>query len=163
MVCGRRFPLQLSVILVLEYIFQQLRWKQVHFILGPPWSKAGNFSKFSITFYRTYERGVVDIDITMACDIYQFSVFFLNFNDENNEHPFWVSYEKIWPLVLNYPWLLCRDRPAAARRCACYSSIQSSFLLAHTLECPNTKIISYMAPGVTNVMTSRSQRDQKYF
>ena len=49
--------------------FQQLRWKQVHFISGPPWSKGGNFSKFSIDFYRTYEREVVDIDITMACDI----------------------------------------------------------------------------------------------
>ena len=31
--------------------------------------RGGNFSKFSINFYRTYERGVVDIDITMACDI----------------------------------------------------------------------------------------------
>ena len=27
------------------------------------------FSKCAINFYRTYERGVVDIDITMACDI----------------------------------------------------------------------------------------------
>merc|ERR1712154_447398 len=32
-------------------------------------SNQNNFSKFSIHFYRTYERGVVDIDITMACDI----------------------------------------------------------------------------------------------
>ena len=31
--------------------------------------KGGNFSKFSIDFYRTYEMGMVDIDITMACDI----------------------------------------------------------------------------------------------
>ena len=30
------------------------------------------------------------------------------------------------------------------------------------MECPNTKIISYMAPGVGNVMISRIQRDQKY-
>ena len=33
------------------------------------WFEGDNFSKFSITFYRTYERGVVDIDITMAFDI----------------------------------------------------------------------------------------------
>ena len=55
--------------------------------------QGGNFSKFSIHFYRTYERGVVDIDITMACDISIYGVF---------------SQLK----------LFCRDRPAAARRCA---------------------------------------------
>ena len=32
--------------------------------------------------------------------IYQFSVFFL---DENNENPFWASCRKIRLLVLNYP------------------------------------------------------------
>ena len=34
------------------------------------------FSKLSINFYRTYKRGVVDIDITMACDISIQCVFF---------------------------------------------------------------------------------------
>ena len=28
-----------------------------------------HFTKLSINFYRTYERGDVNIDITMACDI----------------------------------------------------------------------------------------------
>ena len=31
--------------------------------------QGGNFFKFSIIFYRTYERGVVDTIINMACDI----------------------------------------------------------------------------------------------
>ena len=30
--------------------------------------QGGNFSKLSINFYGTYERGTVIIDITMACD-----------------------------------------------------------------------------------------------
>ena len=35
--------------------------------------------------------------------IYQFSVFFLNINVENNENPFRASGGKIRLLVLNYP------------------------------------------------------------
>ena len=37
--------------------------------------------------------------------IYQFSVCFLNYNDENNNNPFWALCGKIgpWALVLNYP------------------------------------------------------------
>ena len=38
---------------------------------GDFWDMYGmrpNFSKLSMNFYRTYERGEVDIDITMACD-----------------------------------------------------------------------------------------------
>ena len=46
-----------------------------YFIVHDP---GGNCSKFSINFSRTYEMGVVDIDITMACAIYQFSEFFFS-------------------------------------------------------------------------------------
>ena len=42
---------------------------QDYFISGPPWSKGGNFSKLSIICYGTHERGLVIIDITIACDI----------------------------------------------------------------------------------------------
>ena len=40
--------------------------------------QGGNFSTFSINFYRTYERGVVDIDIydVDMHVVHQFSVFF---------------------------------------------------------------------------------------
>ena len=31
--------------------------------------KGGHFSKILINFYRTYERGMLDIDITKECDI----------------------------------------------------------------------------------------------
>ena len=47
--------------------------------------QGGQSFKILDYFYRTYERGVADIDITMACDIsivlsilYTISVFFLN-------------------------------------------------------------------------------------
>ena len=48
-----------------------------HFISGPPWSKGGNFSPFLVNFYGTYERELVIIDITMACDL-SFYWFFPN-------------------------------------------------------------------------------------
>ena len=56
--------------IILGYFFLTITMEisTFHFISGPPWSN-GNFSKFSINFYRTYEKGVVGIDITMACDI----------------------------------------------------------------------------------------------
>ena len=31
--------------------------------------QGGNFSKFAINLYMTYERGLVIIDINMACDL----------------------------------------------------------------------------------------------
>ena len=46
--------------------------------------------------------------------------FFLNWNDENNENPFWSLCGKIHVYYWITPWLLCWDRPAAARRCACH-------------------------------------------
>ena len=45
--------------------------------------------------------------------IYQFSVFFLNKNDGNNENPFWALCGEIRLLVLNYPVTFV---PGSARR-----------------------------------------------
>ena len=62
-----------------------------------------NFSKFSINFHRTYDRRVVDIDITMAFDISIWCGFSQLKLNETNENPFWASCGKILPLVLNSP------------------------------------------------------------
>ena len=58
--------------------------------------------------------------------------FFSTKNNENNENPFWAWCGKIRPLVLNSPWLLCWDRPAAARHCACFNtfSLQCDWTVA---------------------------------
>ena len=100
----------------LFFFLQQLRWKYVHTISGPPWSKGSNSSK--CFFYGTYERGLVVIYITMACDISIQCVFSPTKKMVIIKIHFGHCLGKYGPWYRITPYLLCRDRPAAALRCA---------------------------------------------
>ena len=56
--------------IILGYFFPTITMEISTFHFRTFMIQGGNFSKLSINLkYRTYEREVVDIDITMACDI----------------------------------------------------------------------------------------------
>ena len=80
---------------------------------------------FSVFFW-TYESGMVDIDLTMACDISIYCVFFSTKTMGVMKIHFGHHVGKFDPWYWITPYLLCRDRPAAARRCACFFIDQTS-------------------------------------
>ena len=55
--------------IILGYFFPTITMEISTIVFRTSMIQGGNSSKIWINFYRTYERGVVDIDITMACDI----------------------------------------------------------------------------------------------
>jgi len=66
-VIGLREPCNIKNWSLFIYFFILMSFVMVKWVIFPDFfdnfSKGGNFSKFSINFHRTYERGVVDIDI----------------------------------------------------------------------------------------------------
>ena len=55
--------------IILGYFFSTITMEISTFYFRTSMIQGGSFSNFSINFYRTYEKEVVDIDITMACEI----------------------------------------------------------------------------------------------
>ena len=79
-----------------------------------PIIQGGSFFRiFDHIIYGTYERGLV---------IHQFSVFFQTETMVITIH-FGNCVGKYSPWYSIIPYLLCGDRPAAARRCACFSIV----------------------------------------
>jgi len=156
--------------IILGFFSQQLPWKYCK-IRTFHFRTSMIFQNFRIFFYRTYETGVVDIDITIACDISIWCVFFstktckwwkpilgiIVYDPNSNRNA-----------ILNYPitpWLLCRDRPTAAH-CACFSLLYVWWTihlhLHHILHlyCTLLGHISCILPFVHNIFASeRPQRN----
>ena len=72
--------------------------------------------------------------------IYQFSVFFPNWNDGNHKNQLWALCGKIQPLLLHYPASFVPERPGATRICACFFCFFSFifvFIILIKVKCQN--------------------------